>query len=95
MDVNETVSRYSDLSFGTALTVYVLAMVIYLAALASRRQVVEKSDELVGARAGSGGTIVPEAGGSRVPGKLNTVARVQVGDRLAGMAYGAVVAGPR
>ncbi|MCK0520045.1 c-type cytochrome biogenesis protein CcsB [Williamsia sp. DF01-3] len=88
MDVNETLSRYSDLCFGTALTVYVLAMVMFLAALASKRQVVEKSAELVAA--GAGPTVVP-ASDVRTPGKLETAAKAPLGDRLAKMAFGVVL----
>ena len=88
MDVNETLSRYSDLCFGTALTVYVLAMVMFLAALASKRQVVEKSAGLVAA--GAGPTVVP-ASDVRTPGKLETAAKAPLGDRLAKMAFGVVL----
>ena len=88
MDVNETLSRYSDLCFGTALTVYVLAMGMFLAALASKRQVVEKSAELVAA--GAARTVVP-ASDIRTPGKLETAAKAPLGDRLAKMAFGVVL----
>lgn len=88
MDVNETLSRYSDLCFGTALTVYVLAMVMFLAALASKRQVVEKSAELVAA--GAGPTVV-SASDVRAPGKLEATAKASLGDRLARMAFGVVL----
>lgn len=88
MDVNETLSRYSDLCFGTALTVYVLAMGMFLAALASKRQVVEKSAELVAA--GAAPTVVP-ASDVRTPGKLETAAKAPLGDRLAKMAFGVVL----
>ncbi|MDV7132581.1 c-type cytochrome biogenesis protein CcsB [Williamsia muralis] len=88
MDVNETLSRYSDLCFGTALTVYVLAMGMFLAALASKRQVVEKSAELVAA--GAAPTVVP-ASDIRTPGKLETAAKAPLGDRLAKMAFGVVL----
>jgi cytochrome c-type biogenesis protein CcsB len=88
MDVNETLSRYSDLCFGTALTVYVLAMVMFLAALASKRQVVEKSAELVAAGAGP---TVATASDVRTPGKLETAAKAPLGDRLAKMAFGVVL----
>ncbi|MGK9272996.1 c-type cytochrome biogenesis protein CcsB [Williamsia muralis] len=88
MDVNETLSRYSDLCFGTALTVYVLAMGMFLAALASKRQVVEKSAELVAA--GAAPTVVP-ASDVRTPGKLETATKAPLGDRLAKMAFGVVL----
>ncbi len=88
MDIDETLSRYSDLCFGTALTVYVLAMVMFLAALASKRQVVEKSAELV--NAGSAGSIVAGSG-TRTPGKVESTAKAPLGDRLVRMAYGVVL----
>jgi cytochrome c-type biogenesis protein CcsB len=90
MDVNETLSRYSDLCFGTALTVYVLAMIMFLAALASKRQIVEKSADLVAAGAGGSSTSVPDLD-VRTPGKLETSAKAPLGDRLARMAYGVVL----
>ncbi|NED67486.1 c-type cytochrome biogenesis protein CcsB, partial [Streptomyces sp. SID10244] len=37
MHVDETLARYSDLLFGTAITIYVLAMFLFLAALAGAR----------------------------------------------------------
>ncbi|MBA4023207.1 MAG: c-type cytochrome biogenesis protein CcsB [Gordonia sp.] len=87
MDVDETLSRYSDLCYGTALTVYVLAMIMFLAALASKRQVVEKADQLVGA----GGPTPVTAGDVRTPGKLESSGKAPLGDRLAKMAYGVVL----
>ena len=35
--IDETLARYSDLLFGTAITIYVLAMLMFLAALAGAR----------------------------------------------------------
>jgi cytochrome c-type biogenesis protein CcsB len=90
MDVDETLSRYSDLCFGTALTVYVLAMIMFLAALASKKQVVEKSAELVTAGAGAGSTVVPSSD-ARTPGKVEANPKPPMGDRLARMAYGVVL----
>ncbi|WP_207837784.1 c-type cytochrome biogenesis protein CcsB [Williamsia soli] len=87
MDVDETLSRYSDLCFGTALTVYVLAMVMFLAALASKRQVVEKADQLVAA----GGPAPVMTDDVRTPGKLESSGKAPLGDRLAKMAYGVVL----
>lgn len=92
MDVDETLSRYSDLCFGTALTVYVLAMIMFLAALASKRQVVEKSAELVTAGS-AGGPIVATGSDVRTPGKVESAAKAPLGDRLAKMAYGVVILG--
>ncbi|PYE20113.1 cytochrome c-type biogenesis protein CcsB [Williamsia limnetica] len=87
MDVDETLSRYSDLCYGTALTVYVLAMVMFLAALASKRQVVEKADQLVAA----GGSAPVVSDDVRTPGKLESTGKAPLGDRLAKMAYGVVL----
>ncbi|ORM32833.1 c-type cytochrome biogenesis protein CcsB [Williamsia sp. 1135] len=87
MDVDETLSRYSDLCYGTALTVYVLAMVMFLAALASKRQVVEKADQLVAA----GGPAPVMTDDVRTPGKLESSGKAPLGDRLAKMAYGVVL----
>lgn len=87
MDVDETLSRYSDLCYGTALTVYVLAMVMFLAALASKRQVVEKADQLVAA----GGSAPVVSDDVRTPGKLESTGKEPLGDRLAKMAYGVVL----
>jgi cytochrome c-type biogenesis protein CcsB len=87
MDVDETLSRYSDLCYGTALTVYVLAMVMFLAALASKRQVVEKAGQLVAA----GGSAPVVSDDVRTPGKLESTGKAPLGDRLAKMAYGVVL----
>ncbi len=37
MAINETLSRYSDLSYGTAFVVYLLALILFCAQLASVR----------------------------------------------------------
>ena len=53
--IDETLARYSDLLFGTAITVYVLAMFLFLWALGSariRRIQSAEARQLVGAVAG-------------------------------------------
>ncbi|GAB2641975.1 c-type cytochrome biogenesis protein CcsB [Gordonia jinhuaensis] len=100
MDVNENLSRFSDLSFGTALTIYVIAMVLLLWSLASARtrtSVVTQKAELVGAGASSGGstsiTSAPPAD-TRVPGRVvDTTVRVSRGEKLAKMGYAVLIVG--
>jgi len=90
MNVDETLSRFSDLTYGTSLTVYVLAMVMFLASLATKNKTIEKSDELVAAGV-SGGSPLVDADDVRTPGKLQTAEKAPLGDRLAKMAYGVVL----
>lgn len=87
MNVDETLSRFSDLTFGTALTVYVLAMIMFLMSLATKNQTVAKSGQLVAA----GGAPVVNADDVRTPGKVQTAGKAPLGDRLAKMAYGVVI----
>ncbi|HEY9314790.1 c-type cytochrome biogenesis protein CcsB [Williamsia sp.] len=88
MNVDETLSRFSDLTYGTALTVYVLAMIMFLVSLATKNKTVEKSSQLVAA--GGGGAPV-DADDVRMPGKVQATEKAPLGDRLAKMAYGVVV----
>lgn len=90
MNVDETLSRLSDLTYGTALTVYVLAMIMFLASLATKNKTIEKSNELVAAGV-SGGSPLVDADDVRTPGKLQTAEKAPLGDRLAKMAYGVVL----
>ena len=92
--IDENLSRYSDLLFGTTLTVYVLAMIMFLAALASSkgRAAAPAAAEKVLAKAGVG------AGGStagpvRTPGRVVEKERQPWGDRLARMAFPVVIVG--
>ncbi|MBT0565960.1 c-type cytochrome biogenesis protein CcsB [Williamsia sp. CHRR-6] len=94
MHIDENVSRYSDLLFGTTLTVYVLAMILFLVSLASSRRVVSKADAesaqaLALVKAGGGGGQPP----MRVPGKVVGEVRPGLGERLARMAYPVVIVG--
>ncbi len=74
--VNETLGRYSDLLYGTALGVYILAMLMFLIALGMQStnkkafaEVAVADRELVGAAAGSTAGSVPIAG-DRTPGRI-------------------------
>ena len=86
--VDETLARYSDLLFGTAITVYVLAMALFLAALAgARTRRLAAKAELVGA----GVTVSSD---TRAPGKIDDARpRRTLGERLGDMAYPVVVVG--
>lgn len=102
--VDTTMARYSDLLFGTSITIYVLAMALFLAALAgvhSRRLV---SREFVGAAAGSNAAGSNAAGSSaagsgsggdadRIPGKLEDYGRRNFSEKLGAMAYPVVFVG--
>ena len=88
--VDETLARYSDLLFGTAITVYVLAMFLFLWALGSariRRIQSAEARELVGASASGAPADL------RTPGKLETVPARPFGEKLASMAYPVVIVG--
>ncbi|MEE3851409.1 c-type cytochrome biogenesis protein CcsB [Gordonia sp. LSe1-13] len=88
MQVDETLARYSDLLFGTAITVYVLAMILFLAALAGSRGRKLASAQLVGA--GS----APVAVDDRAPGRVDgPKPRRRGGERMAAMAYPVVFVG--
>ncbi|GAC67983.1 c-type cytochrome biogenesis protein CcsB [Gordonia soli] len=87
--IDETLARYSDLLFGTTITVYVLAMVLFLAALAgARSRKLAESAQLVAAGGGS----APVAA-DRAPGKIAGPTRRTFGERLGNMAYPVVVVG--
>lgn len=94
VQIDENLSRYSDLLFGTTLTVYVLAMIMFLAALASSkgRAATPAAAEKVLAKAGVGGsgsTGTPV----RTPGRVVEKERAPWGDRLARMAFPVVIVG--
>ncbi len=82
--VDETLGRYSDVLYGTALGVYVLAMALFLVALgmlssskASFSGAQASERELVGAGAGAGGSGLPDVpvAGDRTPGRVAEPAR--------------------
>ncbi|SIR68257.1 c-type cytochrome biogenesis protein CcsB [Williamsia sterculiae] len=92
MQIDEHLARYSDLLFGTALTIYVLAMVMFLASLASvRTRRVVRSEELVAAGVGAGHTSPGQD--VRTPGKLGRQERTPIGDRWAKMAFAVLFVG--
>ncbi|WP_018178566.1 c-type cytochrome biogenesis protein CcsB [Jongsikchunia kroppenstedtii] len=96
MNVNENLARLSDLSFGTAITIYILAMVLLLAALAGQRQrklaaADARQAELVGAAVGGPATAPPAD--DRTPGKLAPQERRSRGEQLAKMGYAVVMVG--
>ncbi|MFW0795255.1 c-type cytochrome biogenesis protein CcsB [Gordonia sp. CPCC 205515] len=84
-EVDETLARYSDLLFGTAITVYVLAMVLFLAALAGARSRRLANAELVAA-----GSVTTS---DRAPGRVAEAPRRSLGERLGNMAYPVVIVG--
>ncbi|AZG48019.1 c-type cytochrome biogenesis protein CcsB [Gordonia insulae] len=86
--VDETLARYSDLLFGTAITVYVLAMILFLAALAGARSRKLAAAELVTA---GGSTVAVD---DRSPGRISeSRPRRSLGERLGNMAYPVVIVG--
>ncbi|MFM9378414.1 c-type cytochrome biogenesis protein CcsB [Gordonia sp. VNK21] len=94
--VDETLGRYSDLLYSTAITVYVVAMLMFLAALAgswSRKPAFER--ELVGAVSG-GAAPVSTVVDDRTPGKIagtDPRRRRTLGEKFAAMAYPVVFVG--
>ncbi|MFT3716840.1 MAG: c-type cytochrome biogenesis protein CcsB [Gordonia sp. (in: high G+C Gram-positive bacteria)] len=96
--VNEDLGRWSDLLFGTAIGIYVVAMLLFLTALAGARgralpeTAAEK--ELVAAGAGSAARGRSTALGDRTPGRVaGPQAKRPLGDRLSAMAYPVVWVG--
>ncbi|AFR47575.1 c-type cytochrome biogenesis protein CcsB [Gordonia sp. KTR9] len=85
MPIDETLARYSDLLYGTAMTVYVVAVILFLGALAAVRGRRLEQKQLV--NAGAGGT---EA---RVPGRVDESSRRTLGEKLGNMALPVVVVG--
>ncbi len=88
VQIDETLSRYSDLLFATAITIYVLAMLMFLVSLASsqsRKVVAADAKALVGA----GGPSFDE----RAPGKLEQAPVATFGERLGNMAFPVVIVG--
>ncbi|MDL9945138.1 c-type cytochrome biogenesis protein CcsB [Gordonia sp. ABSL11-1] len=86
--VDETLARYSDLLFGTAITIYVLAMVLFLAALAgARSRKLAAASQLV--TAGGASVTVDD----RAPGRVGRAPRRSLGERLGNMAYPVVIVG--
>ena len=63
MPVNETLSTYSDMSYATAVVIYVLAMLLYFAEFAYGPQRLQKEREREEARAGKFGQTAKVAAG--------------------------------
>ncbi|GAC55752.1 c-type cytochrome biogenesis protein CcsB [Gordonia amicalis] len=87
--VDETLARYSDLLFGTAITVYVVAAFLFFGALAAVRGRKLEERELVAAGAGS-------ASGSdavRVPGRVAGPPKRTFGEKLGNMGLPVVYVG--
>ncbi|MFT4087349.1 MAG: c-type cytochrome biogenesis protein CcsB [Gordonia sp. (in: high G+C Gram-positive bacteria)] len=91
--VHESLEKYSDLLFTTAITVYVLVMILFLVALAGQSSRKRQSKELVGAAAGSSSTAGSFAG-DRTPGRVSgPEPRRDSGEKLARMAYPVIFVG--
>lgn len=99
IQIDETWARYSDLLFGTAITIYVLAMVLFLASLAGARSRRLGGAELVAVGSGTAGSVAVgsagggSAGGDRAPGRVADAPRRSFGERLGNMAYPVVIVG--
>ncbi|MFT4127728.1 MAG: c-type cytochrome biogenesis protein CcsB [Gordonia sp. (in: high G+C Gram-positive bacteria)] len=96
MNVDEGLARWSDLLFGTAITVYVLTMFLFLAALAGVRTRRLAGRELVAVGAAAGtptGISSGAAPADRVPGKVAGPDTRTLSDRLGAMAFPVVFVG--
>ena len=92
--IDETMARYSDLLFGTAITIYVLAMILFLAALSGVRTRKLAEKELVGAGVGASSSTVSTTPTERTPGKVSgVVQRRSMSEKLGAMAYPVVFVG--
>ncbi|OUC78337.1 c-type cytochrome biogenesis protein CcsB [Gordonia lacunae] len=85
MPIDETLARYSDLLYGTAMTVYVVAVILFLGALAAVRGRRLEQKQLV--NAGASGTQ------TRMPGRVDESSRRTLGEKLGNMALPVVVVG--
>lgn len=83
MPINETISQYSDWSFESAFTIYVLAFVLLIAQYASAKATAAQAKELVGS-----GAPVASAG---VPGRVSEAPKRALSERLAGMGYALLI----
>ncbi|MBW0285692.1 cytochrome C assembly protein [Rhodococcus sp. FH8] len=87
MTINETLSRYSDLSYGTAFLVYLLALILFCAQLASVRTQSLTPTARMGVYAGP----VPTAPDARAPGRIVESSPRPMADRLGNMGLSLVV----
>ncbi|AZZ79689.1 c-type cytochrome biogenesis protein CcsB [Gordonia alkanivorans] len=90
VQVDETLARYSDLLFGTAMAVYVVAAFLFFGALAAVRGRRLEERELVAA-----GTASASAGSDdvRVPGRVAGPPKRTLGDKLGNMGLPVVYVG--
>ena len=77
--VDETLSRWSDVLYGTALGVYAVAVLLLFAGFAATRSAVAGQRPAVFARAGAG-TVVDA--GQSAPGRVVPVERASGGQRF-------------
>ena len=83
MPINETLSQYSDWSFESSFTIYVLAFILLIAQYASVKASAVHSKELVG----SGAPIATATG----PGRITEAPKRPLSERLAGMGYALLI----
>lgn len=84
MPINETLSQYSDWSFESAFTIYVLAFVLLIAQYASAKATAAQAKELVGAGAPVTASSVAASSG---PGRVIEAPKRPLSERLAGMGF--------
>ncbi|MFT4042801.1 MAG: c-type cytochrome biogenesis protein CcsB [Gordonia sp. (in: high G+C Gram-positive bacteria)] len=90
--IDETMARYSDLLFSTAITVYVIAMILFLAALAgARSRKLVTTSALVTVGAGGPNSGVTDA--TRAPGRIAEPVARTFSEKLGAMAYPVVFVG--
>ncbi|MFE0747815.1 c-type cytochrome biogenesis protein CcsB [Gordonia sp. NPDC058843] len=85
MPIDETLARYSDLLYGTAMTVYVVAVILFLGALAAVRGRRLEQKQLVNAGA--------DGAEARLPGRVDESSRRTLGEKLGNMALPVVIVG--
>ncbi|WP_072804457.1 c-type cytochrome biogenesis protein CcsB [Rhodococcoides yunnanense] len=83
MPINETLSRYSDWSFESAFTIYVLAFILLIWQYASVKATAVQARELVGS-----GAPVASAG---TPGRVVDTPKRPLAERLSGMGYALLI----
>lgn len=89
MPINETLSQYSDWSFESAFTIYVLAFVLLIAQYASAKATAAQTEELVGAEAMASTAPTRQSGlpPEPRPGRVVEAAKRPLSDKLAGMGF--------
>ncbi len=88
--VDETLSRWSDVLYGTALGVYAVAVLLLFAGFAATRSAVAGQRPAVFARAGAGTVVVA---GQAAPGRVAPVERASGGQRFVNMGYAVAIVG--